>query len=120
MMALATAAAWCVSYSPNRLGVAAQFLDSSLVFEAGDVARSCFVSRHAAFEASRDETKRLDEKDAVRCHPMRCADIKTYTLLFSRHVSPSMKGARQHWMDKPHFGVAIGTNHPLLATCTNN
>lgn len=50
MMALATTAAWCVSYSPNRLGVAAQFLDSSLVFEAGDVARSSFVSRHAAFE----------------------------------------------------------------------
>lgn len=52
MMALATAAAWCVSYSPNRLGVAAQFLDSSLVFEAGDVARSSFVSRHATFEVS--------------------------------------------------------------------
>lgn len=50
MMALATAAAWCASYSPNRLGVASQFLDSSLVFEAGDVARSSFVSRHAAFE----------------------------------------------------------------------
>lgn len=50
MMALATAAAWCASYSPNRLGVAAQFLDSSLVFEAGDVARSSFVSRHAVFE----------------------------------------------------------------------
>lgn len=50
MMALATAAAWCVSYSPNRLGVAAQFLDSSLVFEAGDVARSAFISRHANFQ----------------------------------------------------------------------
>lgn len=52
MMALATAAAWCVSYSPNRLGVAAQFLDSSLVFEAGDVARSTFVSRNAAFQVT--------------------------------------------------------------------
>ncbi|CAM9221372.1 unnamed protein product [Hapterophycus canaliculatus] len=55
MMALATAIAWCVSYSPNRLGVAAQFLDSSLVFEAGDVARSCFVARHAAFEVECEE-----------------------------------------------------------------
>ncbi|CAM9325405.1 unnamed protein product, partial [Ectocarpus sp. 12 AP-2014] len=55
MMALASAVAWCVSFSPNRLGVAAQFLDSSLVFEAGDVARSCFVSRHAVFEVECEE-----------------------------------------------------------------
>lgn len=49
-MTLATAAAWCVSYSPNRLGVASQFLDSALVFEAGDIARDCFVGRQAGFQ----------------------------------------------------------------------
>lgn len=50
MMSLATAAAWCASYSPNRLGVAAQFLDSSLVFEAGDVARDDFIGRIGGFQ----------------------------------------------------------------------
>lgn len=51
-MALATAVAWCVSYSPNRLGVASQFLDSASVFEAGDVARDCFVNRLAGFQVT--------------------------------------------------------------------
>lgn len=53
VMAFATATAWCVSYSPTRMGVAAQFLDSSLVFEAGDVARSFFVSRLAEFQVNK-------------------------------------------------------------------
>lgn len=66
MMALASAVAWCVSFSPNRLGVAAQFLDSSLVFEAGDVARSCFVSRHAVFEVT---DVFLWRYDVVLCSP---------------------------------------------------
>lgn len=50
MMALATAAAWCMSRSPNHLGVASQFLDSALVFEAGDVARASFEARHKGFQ----------------------------------------------------------------------
>lgn len=50
MMAFATVAAWCISYSPNRLVIGSQFLDSSLVFEAGDVARESFVSRLAGFQ----------------------------------------------------------------------
>ncbi|CAM9465301.1 unnamed protein product, partial [Choristocarpus tenellus] len=47
LMALATVAAACVSSAPNKLGIAAQFLDSSLVREAGDVARETFIDRQA-------------------------------------------------------------------------
>lgn len=50
MMALATAAAWCMSRSPNHLGVASQFLDSAIVFEAGDVARASFEAKHKGFQ----------------------------------------------------------------------
>ncbi|CAM9215817.1 unnamed protein product, partial [Discosporangium mesarthrocarpum] len=46
-MTLATAAAACVSSAPNKLGVAAQFLDVPLVMEAGDVVRSFFIQRQA-------------------------------------------------------------------------
>lgn len=61
MMALATATAWCISYTPNNIGVATQFLDSSLVFEAGDVARSYFMSRLAAFQVSMGRLVVLEE-----------------------------------------------------------
>lgn len=122
MMALASAVAWCVSFSPNRLGVAAQFLDSSLVFEAGDVARSCFVSRHAVFEVMSSVTM---SSSALRVTLMPCDEF-VFSVLCNVKQRGSMRrdvmrlffqrnlqGGRGRCYGEPIGGIVLGMTETL-------